>query len=234
MNNKLLFFGCSFTNVETSLTGADFENFRFKLSNKVGIPQLSKAKNGNSNLHIIDDVYACSNDVNNTDDIFVIQYSFFDRLGMRADIKDDKFVSMCKKNIDNDSDWREVKQIDFYNDWLKYFYSIDGSIIEFEKEVNLISNWLRSKNIKFVSIGFDTYMDKFSKDFYENNNFIKFDETYSMYKKSVNDKLRIEDLKLSKTIIDNHLSEAGHIYLFDKIMDKFKKLKYIKDNRSIL
>ena len=234
MHNKLLFFGCSFTNVETSLTGANFQSYRFKLSNNLETSHISKAKNGNANLHIINDVYECSNSIIYKDDIFVIQYSFFDRLGIRADIKDDEFVSICKSSVDENSDWREVKQIDFYNDWLKYFYSIKGSIIEFEKEVNLISNWLHSKNIKFVSIGFDTYMDKFSKDFYENNNFVKFDETYSMYKKSVNDKLRIEDLQLSKTIIDNHLSEDGHVYLSDKILDKMKKLKYIKDTRSIL
>jgi hypothetical protein len=234
MNNKLLFFGCSFTSLETSPTGANFENYRFKVSNYINTSHICNAKTGHSNLHIIDDVYNCSNDINNTDDIFVIQYSFFERLGMRADITDDKFVSMCKKNIDDTSDWREVKQIDFYNDWLKYFYSIKGSIVEFEKEVNLISNWLNSKNIKFVSIGFDPYMDKFSENFYETNNFVKFDETYSMYKKSVNDKLRIEDLGLSKTIIDNHLSEEGHEYLSNKIIDKFKKIKYIKDSRSIL
>lgn len=234
MNNKLLFFGCSFTNVETSLTGAIFESYRYKLSNKIGVSHISTAKNGNSNLHIINDVYDCSNNIIHKDDVFVIQYSFFDRLGMRADIKDDKFVSMCKTTIDDTSDWRETKEIDFYNDWLKYFYSIKGSIIEFEKEVNLISNWLYSKNIKFVSIGFDPHMNKFSKNFYENNNFVKFGETYSMYEKSVNDKLRIEDLQISKTIIDNHLSEDGHIYLSNKLIDKFKNLKYMKDERNII
>jgi hypothetical protein len=49
-----------------------------------------------------------------------------------------------------------------------------------------------------------------------------------MYDKSVNAKLRIEDLNLSQTIIDNHLSEVGHTYLYQKIDNKLKELNYIK------
>ena len=228
MNNKLLFFGCSFTSIETTPTTAEFESYRYKLSNSIGLEHISTAKTGKSNQHIIDDVYVCSNDTNHRDDIFVIQYSFCERLGMRADILDNKFTSMCKSRVDNSSDWKEIRQIDFYNDWIKYFYSKEGAIIDFEKEVNLISNWLKSKQIKFVSIGFDTNMDKFSEDFYKNNNFIKFDETYSMYKKAANQKMRIVDLQISHNVIDNHLSEDGHVYLSNAIFNKIKELDYIK------
>lgn len=234
MDNRLWFFGCSFTNVEDSLTGTYFESYKSKLSRNTGLNYISNAKNGNANQHIIDDVYVSSSYTRHLDDIFIIQYSFFDRLGMRSDVKNRKFTSMCKTEIDDSCDWRDAKIIDFYNDWLKYFYSKAGSIVDFEKEVNLISNWLKSKDIKFLSIGFDESMDRFSNEFYENNNFVKFDETYSMYKKAIDSKLRIHDLNIQNGIVDNHLSEEGHIYLSDKILTKLKKLKYIKDERSIL
>ena len=227
MNNRLLFFGCSFTAFESSDTGIEFESYRFKLSNNISLNQLSNAENGKSNQHIIDDVYLLSNKVTHLNDIFIIQYSFFDRLGLRADINDNKFVSICKHNIDNTSTWEETKFINYYNDWLKYFYSKPGSIIDFEKEVNLISNWLRTSKIKFVSIGFDENMDDFSKYFYESNNFVKFDETYSMYKKATNKKLRIHDLIPENGNRDYHLNEEGHIYLSNKITDKLKELDYI-------
>ena len=226
MNNQLLFFGCSFTAVENSDTGVEFENYRFKLSNDISLKQLSNAESGNSNQHIIDNVYSFSNKVTHLNDIFIIQYSFFDRFGIRADINDDKFVSLCKTS--KPDDFIENIQIDFYNDWLKYFYSKPGSIIDFEKEVNLISNWLRVSKIKFVSVGFDENMDSFSKYFYESNNFVKFDETYSMYKKATNKKLRIYDLIPENGNRDYHLNEEGHTYLSDKIIYKLKELEYIK------
>jgi hypothetical protein len=226
VNNQLLFFGCSFTAVENSNTGVKFENYRFKLSNDTSLNQLSKAESGKSNQHIIDDVYSLSNKVTHLNDVFVIQYTFFDRFGIRADINDDKFVSLCKTS--KPDDFIENIKIDFYNDWLKYFYSKQGSIIDFEKEVNLISNWLRTSKIKFVSVGFDKNMDSFSKYFYESNNFVKFDETYSMYKQSINKKLRIYDLIPENGNIDYHLNEEGHTYLSDKIIYKLKELEYIK------
>jgi hypothetical protein len=71
-------------------------------------------------------------------------------------------------------------------------------------------------------------MDSFSKYFYESNNFVKFDETYSMYKKSINKKLRIYDLIPENENIDYHLNEEGHTYLSDKIIYKLKELEYIK------
>lgn len=231
MSNQLLFFGCSFTNVERSPTGVQFENYRFKISNNTDLNQISTALNGNSNPRIIDDVYNLSNDIAYQKDIFVIQYTFFDRLGMRADICNNEFVSMCKR--ENADDFNDKVLIDLYNNWLKYFYSKEGAIIEFEKNVNLISNWLIQKRIKFVSVGFDLDMDLFSKQFYESNNFIKFDETHSMYKKSIENKLRIYDLAShlpNETPLYNdfHLNENGHIYLSNKITDKLKELKYIK------
>jgi hypothetical protein len=228
MNNRLLFFGCSFTNVENSQTGIQFENYRFKLANTTGLNQISNAESGKSNQHIIDDIYTCSNKTIYLNDIFVIQYTFFDRLGLRADMYDNRFVSVCKSNIDDNCDWKEIEFINYYNSWLKYFYSKKGSITEFEKEVNLISNWLRISKIKFISIGFDENMDTFSKYFYESNNFVKFDETYSMYNKATNKKLRISDINPSESNRDNHLNEEGHSYLSDKIIYKLKELDYIR------
>lgn len=226
MDNRLLFFGCSFTQLEDSLTNIKFENYRFKISKNTNLNQLNYSQSGNSNPHIIDSVYNCSNETNNLNNIFVIQYSFFDRLGMRADILNDEFVSMCKKG--NPDDWNDKVQINLYNHWLKYFYSKTGAIIEFEKNTNLISSWLKSKQIKFVSFGFDLDMDSFSDEFYVNNNFIKFDDTYSMYKKSINDKLRIFDLGVGVNYNDYHLNEEGHNYLSGTIESKLKELKYIK------
>jgi hypothetical protein len=225
MNNKLLFFGCSFTNVESSKTNIQFENYRYKLSKNANLNHKSYAEPGKSNEHIIDDIYHYSNAEIDKNDIFVIQYSFFDRLGMRMDICNDEFISMCKR--ENPENFNDKVRINLYNHWLKYFYSKKGSIIEFEKNVNLISNWLNSKGIKFISIGFDLDMDLFSDKFYEKNNFVKFGNTFSMYKTAIEEKLRIYDLGTTEEYNDYHLNETGHMYLSNKITDKLKELEYI-------
>jgi hypothetical protein len=42
-------------------------------------------------------------------------------------------------------DWRDAKSINHYNNWLEYFYSKEGSIIEFEKEADMILTLFREK-----------------------------------------------------------------------------------------
>ena len=56
-------------------------------------------------------------------------------------------------------------------------------------------------------------MNLFSKSFYNRNNFIQFEDTYSLYQKMVEKKLRITDLGPIEKFNDNHLNNTGHQYL---------------------
>jgi hypothetical protein len=138
---------------------------------------------------------------------------------MFSDI-DNKFVSLCKE--ENPDDIIDKIKIDFYKDWLKYFYSRESRVHEFKKQVDLICCWLKYKDIKFICIGLDFGMDEYltnNKIFLLNNNFIKFENTYSLYGYSVMNKLRICDV-IDSDISDNHLNKEGHEYLSKKILEQ--------------
>jgi hypothetical protein len=65
-------------------------------------------------------------------------------------------------------------------------------------------------------------MDLFSPNFYENNNFVKFNNTYSFFEYAKHHKLRISDL--NEDWNDKHLSDRGHQMLTDFIYQKVKNL----------
>ncbi len=124
MNKPTLhFFGCSFTRLENSDTTHVFNNFRNIVSEKVEYIGEDHSHAGNSNEKIIDDVYTHCNSSMNGDDIHIVQFSFNDRFGIYSDLVDE-FISMCKR--ENPDDYTESIFINFYNDWLKFFYSRKG------------------------------------------------------------------------------------------------------------
>jgi hypothetical protein len=223
-NYRLHFFGCSFTNIETSTTGHIFDNFRNIMFEKTQYVCKNYSTNGRANEQIIDDLYNCNLFHLDTNDILIIQFSFNDRIGIYFDLED-KFVSMCKR--ENAEDRIDEIKINFYNDWLTYFYSRQSRIKEFKKQVDLICSWLKSQNAKFICIGMDEDMDShhFTQSFYERNNFIKFENTYSLYGHMCLNKLRISDIpefKKEGIALDFHLNKEGHIYLSNKILDKIE------------
>jgi len=223
-NYNLHFFGCSFTNIETSITAHTFNNFRNVISQNTGYPCKNYSTNGRANEQIIDDLYNTNLFHLESNDIHIIQFSFNDRVGMYFDLED-KFVSMCKReNAENPTD--KIK-IDFYNNWLTYFYSRQNRIKEFKKQVDFVCTWLKSKNAKFICIGMDDDMDSeyFEQSFYERNNFIKFENTYSLYGYMRMNKLRISDnpeYNKEGTAVDFHLNNEGHQYLANKIIQKLE------------
>jgi hypothetical protein len=225
MINKLQFFGCSFTALETSLTGHQFVNYRKVITNNVHLPHISHALTGKSNQHIINDVYLATKQDTAVESIFVIQYTFLNRLGMYSDLLDNQFISMCRRELPNDADITDKKIIEFYQYWLENFYSRRSALLEFEKQVDLVSAWLHHRNIPFISFGFDVDMDLFSKSFYDRNQFVKFDDTYSMYAKAIEAKRRISDLGPIEEFNDEHLNNEGHEYLAHYISDKIRRLK---------
>ena len=212
MINKLQFFGCSFTEMESSETGHEFESHRNLITKNTEIPHISHAATGKSNQHIINDVYLASKKDLNNHSIYVIQYTFFNRLGMYSDMNEDRFISMCRTEL-SENDKHDEPIIEFYKKWLKYFYSRKTAVLEFEKQVDFISNWLHCRNIPFISYGYDSDMNLFSKSFYNRNNFIQFEDTYCLYQKMLEKKLRITDLGPIETFNDNHLNNTGHQYL---------------------
>lgn len=223
-NYNLHFFGCSFTNIETSTTGHIFDNFRNIIFEKTKYVCKNYSTNGRANEQIIDDLYNCNLFHLETNDILIIQFSFNDRFGTHFDLED-KFVSMCKR--ENAEDRIDEIKINFYNDWLTYFYSRQSRIKEFKKQVDLICSWLKSQNAKFICIGMDEDMDStyFTQSFYERNNFIKFENTYSLYGHMCFNKLRISDIpefKKEGIALDFHLNKEGHIYLSNKILEKIE------------
>jgi hypothetical protein len=227
-NYNLHFFGCSFTNIETSITAHTFNNFRNVISQNTGHPCKNYSTNGRANEQIIDDLYNTNLFHLESNDIHIIQFSFNDRFGMYFDLED-KFVSMCKReNAENPTD--KIK-IDFYNNWLTYFYSRQNRIKEFKKQVDFVCTWLKSKNAKFICIGMDDDMDSeyFEQSFYERNNFIKFENTYSLYGYMRMNKLRISDISEYSKIgisLDFHLNNDGHQYLANKIIEKLQISKF--------
>ena len=225
MINKLQFFGCSFTALESSLTGHQFVNYRKLITNGVHLPHISHAVTGKSNQHIINDIYLASKQDGCRDSIFVIQYTFFNRLGMYSDLMDDMFISMCRREIANDMDDSEKTITKFYQDWLSNFYSRRNALLEMEKQINLLSAWLHSQEITFISFGYDNDMDLFSKSFYDKNQFIKFEDTYSLYAKAIETKRRISDLGPEEQFNDHHLNANGHEYLAQHLVQRIRALK---------
>lgn len=224
----LQFFGCSFTSLETSDTGCVFNNFKNVVSEKTQYCFNDFSKTGRSNEQIIDDVYTYHADNLTKNDIYVIQFSFNDRLGMYSDLVD-KFISVCK--LENPEDYTESIFIKFYNDWLKYFYSRKGRIREFKKQVDFLCAWLRSNNVKFICFGMDHDMDAeyYGGSFYERNNFIKFENTHSLYGYACMNKLRITDIpeyNISGIPLDYHLNNDGHIYIANKILEKIENKQF--------
>ena len=221
-NSHLHFFGCSFTYMETSDTGHIFNNFRKIISEKIMISSINHSNTGNSNEQIIDKIYNLNECDYGANDIFIIQFSFNDRLGMYFDLENE-FVSMCKTQYADDA--IDKIKINFYNDWLKYFYSRQTRIKEFKKQVDFVCTWLKSKNFKFICFGIDEDMDSeyFTHSFYERNNFIKFENTYSLYGFICMNKLRISDnpeYQKENIAWDFHLNNEGHNYLANKILEK--------------
>jgi len=220
-------FGCSFTNLETSDTGYAVNNFRNILSEKVDYVVKDHSHVGNSNEKIINDVYIHCNSIMNVDDIHIIQFSFNDRFGLYSDFVDE-FISMCK--LENPDNYAESIFIKFYNDWLKYFYSRKSRALEFRKQVDFMCAWLRSKNVKFIcfAMDFDADWEHYTNSFYELNNFIKFENTYSLYGYMSMNKLRIADLpEYNKArVTDYHLNNDGHNYIANKILEKIQNKQF--------
>jgi len=224
----LQFFGCSFTSLETSDTGCLFNNFKNVVSEKLQYSFVNHSKSGHANEKIIDDVYNFYNNNLTANNIYVIQFSFNDRFGMYSDLVD-KFISMCKR--EHPDDYTESILINFYNDWLKYFYSRKGRIQEFRKQVDFLCAWLRSNNVKFVCFGMDQDMDAeyYTGSFYERNNFIKFENTYSLYGYACMNKLRIADIPEYNRMnipFDYHLNNDGHTYIANKIVEKIENKQF--------
>ncbi len=224
----LHFFGCSFTRLEKSDTGYVFNNFRNIISEKLQYSFIDHSKSGNSNEKIIDDIYTHYNDNINDDSIYVIQFSFNDRFGIYSDLVD-KFISMCKR--EKPDDYTESIFINFYNDWLKFFYSRKGRIREFRKQVDFMCAWLRSKNVKFIcfAMDYDADSEYYTNSFYELNNFIEFENTYSLYGYACMNKLRITDISeynIGGIAKDYHLNNDGHIYIANKILEKIENKKF--------
>jgi hypothetical protein len=219
----IYFFGCSFTREEDSPTGYEFINFRKIIEDKYKSNFHNRSKSGKSNQEIINDVY---NQVHfsklESDKLFVIQTTFLHRFGLYSDITD-SFVSLCKR--ENPQNFRENVLIDFYNKWLEYFYNKKTAILEFKKQINLISAYLRENNIDFIYVGIDELLDVIEDpDFFEKNNFLNFDENkYSFYNYATLNKLRIVDI-VKSNVEDYHFNKDGHSILAEKILDKINNL----------
>ena len=227
--DEFVFFGCSFTSLETSDTGYKFINFRKLIENNFkenGVHSkvyTNYSTTGLSNQEIINRIY-CSveskNIIRPDRTLFVIQTTFLDRLGLYYDLEN-KFVSVCKR--ESNVDFKEKILINFYNDWLKYFYSRTNALLEFQKQIDLICRYLDSFNANYILIGIDESLDLIdnNKSFFIRNNFLKFVDTYSFYGYSIFNKLRIYDLSNEERLLsDYHFNQNGHDILAEKILNR--------------
>lgn len=220
---KLHYFGCSFTALETSHTGYEFINYRHIVDKECNAISTNSSFTGKSNQHIFDDVYNQSQIVKNEKDfnhLFIIQTTFNDRLGLPCDIED-KFSSMCKTQ--NPDSYIEEIQIDFYNNWLKYFYSRANSLKEYKKLIEFTASYLDMQHIRYIFIGMDETLD-FLNDthFFSRYKFLNFDKTYSFYKYCKIKKLRISDAANFPENPDHHFNKFGHEILANKVIEQIK------------
>jgi len=220
--NNICFFGCSFTAVEGSVTGYEFKNYRKIIREKLECNSFNYSRSGKSNEEIINDVYCISKNYENSKNtLFVIQTTFTNRLGLYFDLMN-KFESICKtENPDSET---EKIFIDFYNDWLKYFYNKKLQLLEFEKSIDFLSAWLNKLNIPFIIIGIDESLDTLKNNsFFEKNNFLDFESNKSFYNYATLNKLRICDLVIIENQIkDYHFNQKGHDILAEKIIKIIK------------
>jgi hypothetical protein len=225
---KITYFGCSFTALETNESGYEFINYRHIVDKDLNVKSKNYSRVGKSNQHIIDDIYNVVNytkEENEYKHIFVIQTTFNDRLGLPCDIANG-FVSMCKReNPDNLTD--EI-QINFYNDWLKYFYSRTNSLKEFKKQIELISCYLDMNHISYIFVGIDETLDFITEtEFFGRYKFLKFDNTFSYYNYAKQKKLRIIDVSnfnITDEAADYHFNNDGHRILAEKIIQTIKTI----------
>lgn len=226
---KISYFGCSFTALETSKTGYEFINYRHIVDKELNVKSNNYSRVGKSNQHIIDDIYNVVNDMGEqkkVKNLFVIQTTFNDRLGLPCDIAD-KFVSMCKRESpDNLTD--EI-QINFYNDWLRYFYSRTNALKEFKKQIELISCYLDMNHISYIFVGMDETLDFITEtEFFGRYKFLKFDNTFSYYNYVKQKKLRIVDVANFAIInesADYHFNKDGHRILAEKVVEMIKSIQ---------
>ena len=225
---KIHYFGCSFTALESSLTGHEFVNYRKLIDDSLNVTSENYSKTGKSNQHIFDDIYNCVNSIKNQREykhLFVIQTTFNDRLGLPCDIED-RFTSMCKRN--NPENYTEEIQIKFYNDWLKYFYSRANALKEFRKQVELNACYLDKNNVAYVFVGIDETLDFITeKEFFGKYRFLEFENTFSYYKHATQKKLRIADLDHFTPVnsaVDYHFSKEGHRVLAEKLIETIKTI----------
>lgn len=223
---QIHFFGCSFTKLEDSSTGYTFTNFRNLINQKIeNVNCYNHSISGNSNAQIVNDVYWQSKNITNPKEtIFVIQTTFLNRLGLYYDLMN-RFESICKtENADNEI---EKIFIDFYNNWLKYFYNKEHSLLEFQKQFDILCSYLNELKIKYILIGMDEYIDLINdSNFFTKNNFLKFENLFSYYQYCKNNKLRIYDIigKIELIPEDYHFNQLGHEILADKIIEKLNQI----------
>ena len=220
---KIHYFGCSFTALENSRTGHEFINYRHIVDKQLDIISTNLSYTGKSNQHIFDDVYNHSKEIKKEIDynhLFVIQTTFNDRLGLPCDIED-KFVSMCKTQ--NPENYIEEIEIQFYNDWLKYFYSRANAFKEFQKQMDFVGSYLDINQIGYIFIGMDESLDFLKDDsIFRRHRFLSFGETNSFYKFITLNKMRISDIDNSNGEFDYHFSKEGHEILASKLIDEIK------------
>ena len=75
----------------------------------------------------------------------------------------------------------------------------------------------------------DMDADYYTRSFYQRNNFIKFENTYSLYGYACMNKLRITDISeydIAGIAKDYHLNNDGHIYIANKILEKIENKKF--------
>lgn len=223
MIKQLHFFGCSFTRVNTSISDYEFKVYREVIEDKLKIKCINHSEAGKANSEIIHNCWLESkNIINKNETLFVIQTTFLYRLGIYSDMLDN-WVGLTKTNLLSADDERDYILIKFYNDWLKYFYNKENELIEFKKNIELLTSYLNENKINFLLIGIDEDLDKIEDEFFDKNNFLTFDKNKSLYKYAVKNKLRICDVHIKNGVSDHHLNQTGQNYLADKIINYIQK-----------
>lgn len=237
-------FGCSFmqgggfenldiykflnniTDVNANILPSDILNFRYKnnfiayLSELLNCEYLNLAESSASNDLLFDKIYEYfdTTDISNKKILVITQLTLYTRQYVYYNYLK-KFFKLNRTEFsevpfNNSIDFKPLHE--YYTNFLAFIYNENNTIKNLQKNIELYTIWLKTKNVDTLWFAYDGGNDKFI----ESDNFMKFDGL-NMGRWCLENKLRLIDMP-NCPIPDLHLNLNGHKLIAEKIYNKIK------------
>ena len=195
-------------------------NFIAYLSELLDCSYVNLAESQSSNDLIFKKIHNYFRFIHNSEDklkiLFVGQLSMFTRQHIYYDYAK-KYVKLNRAEFTDAPFYGspEFKPLfDYYKNYLSFVYNEDKNISDLEKNIELYTTWLNSKDVDCIWLSYDGNPNQFV----ESDNFIKFDGD-NMGAWAEKNKLRLCDISELNTD-DLHMSMEAHRIVADKIYKK--------------